>query len=104
MFKKLNRNSLGFHSWQYVLIAFIILNLFLYLFIILFNHKVPFNENSYYQNAHHYLQDQKVLGNKFSLINALGQYDSQWYLKIASAGFPKNPTNIDQKDKASRDP
>lgn len=70
---------------------FLIINLLLYCFIILFNAKVPFNSYNYYANAHHYLPDQRVTKNSFNLLNALGQYDAQWYLKIAQKGYPKNP-------------
>ncbi len=70
---------------------FLIINLLLYCFIILFNTKVPFNSYNYSTNAHHYLPDQRVTKKSFNLLNALGQYDAQWYLKIAQKGYPKNP-------------
>ena len=33
-------------------------------------------------------------GGNFSLINALGQYDGQWYLKIAESRISDHPTSF----------
>jgi Gpi18-like mannosyltransferase len=33
----------------------------------------------------------------------LGQYDAQWYLKIADSGYPKNPTDTNMHKKESMD-
>ncbi len=73
--------------------AFILLNVALYLFILIFNNKVSFNKFNYYYNAHHYIQDSRVTKNQFNIFNALGQYDGQWYLKIAGGGLFKKPKN-----------
>ncbi|OGH23481.1 MAG: hypothetical protein A2629_00340 [Candidatus Levybacteria bacterium RIFCSPHIGHO2_01_FULL_41_15] len=81
------------------LMAFVFLNLALYLFIFLFNSKVPFNNNNYINNAHHYIQDSRVILKKFKFINALGQYDSQWYLGIADVGYPRKSSIIDTENK-----
>lgn len=78
-------------SYTKYLILFCLLNIFLYLFIILFHQKVPFNLNNYQYNAHKYLIDPRVEGKPFNLLNGLAQFDAQWYLKIASDGYPKNP-------------
>ncbi|OGM15782.1 hypothetical protein A2V56_02520 [Candidatus Woesebacteria bacterium RBG_19FT_COMBO_42_9] len=82
------------------LILFFALNALLYLFIVQFNQKVEFNKYNYLYNAHHFLEDPRVNGGKFNLFRALGQYDSQWYLKIASFGYPKNPSPPDINNKS----
>lgn len=73
---------------------FLILNISLYLFILFFHSRVPFNKINYVYNAHHFFEDPRIRKEKFNLINSLGQFDAQWYLKIASEGYPKNPKNI----------
>ena len=72
-------------------VAFILLNATLYLFILIFNNKVSFNKFNYYYNAHHYIQDTRIAEKRFNILNALAQYDAQWYLKISNEGYPKNP-------------
>lgn len=81
-------------------LIFILLNAFLYLFITLHYSYIPFHNQNYFLNAHHYFDDPRVEGQNFNLIESLGVYDGQWYLKIADSGYPKNPsnTNQDQKD------
>lgn len=78
-------------SFNKYLILFCLLNIFLYIFIIVFHQKVPFNLVNYQYNAHQYLIDPRVEGKPFNLLNGLAQFDAQWYLKIASDGYPKNP-------------
>lgn len=78
---------------------FIAINILLYLFIYLFNDKVPFNEFNYSYNFHHFTVDSRINGGEFNLINSLAQADAQWYLKIADKGYPTNPKlESDQKD------
>ncbi len=88
--------------WLYFSV-FIILNVLLYLFILLFNSKIPFSKFDYTNNAHHYLIDPRITGGKFNFITAMGQYDAQWYLKIAKEGYPKNPTNTNLEQKQTLD-
>lgn len=83
-FYKPNKNLL----WG--LILFLALNITLFLFIAGFHDKVPFNKFNYSLTAYHYLQDTRVTGDGFSLVNSLGQYDGQWYLRIADQGYPRN--------------
>lgn len=64
-----------------------------YLNIIFYHQNRPFHLDNYRNNAHHYFTDPRVLnGNidkeKFDLIRGLGQFDAQWYLKIADQGYP----------------
>lgn len=81
------------------LLIFTVLNVLLYLFIFLFNSSVPFHKTNYFYNAHHYNADPRIQGKKFNLFYALAQYDSQWYLKIAGSGYPKNPKIADLQNK-----
>jgi hypothetical protein len=41
----------------------------------------------------------RIKGGKFDFLRALGQYDAQWYLKIANEGYPKNPNNVNLNQK-----
>lgn len=52
---------------------------------------VPFSKIEYLYDANHYIADPRISDNPFSLITALGQYDSQWYIKIADKGYPDHP-------------
>ncbi len=88
--------------FNYFLI-FLALNLLLYLFIYFFHGFYPFHEGNYIYNAHHFLEDPRIKGGEFNFLRALGQYDAQWYLKIASDGYPKNPSNVNIEDKSAMD-
>lgn len=72
-------------------LIFISLNIFLYLFLYLFNDRIPFNYENYQFNATKFIEDSRATQGKFDLINNLAQFDAQWYLKIAEAGYPTNP-------------
>ncbi|HSW87543.1 MAG TPA: hypothetical protein VLG12_00075 [Candidatus Saccharimonadales bacterium] len=73
---------------------FLLLNISLYLFIYFFHAAIPFSTFDYTYNANHYKQDSRMVHKKFSFINALGQYDAQWYLKIAEQGYPNHPDKL----------
>lgn len=88
--------------WLYFSV-FIILNILLYLFILLFNSKIPFSKFDYTKNAHHYFTDPRIKGGKFDFLRAMEQYDAQWYLKIADEGYPKNPTTTNMNNKSALD-
>lgn len=84
---------------MYPLYFFLFINLFIFSWINLMHGIVPFNRQEYLYNANHYIPDPRISGGNFFLINALAQYDSQWYLKIANQGYPDHPTSFlkDQK-------
>jgi len=67
--------------------AFILINIFLYVFIFIFHASVLFNSLNYITNADHYTVDPRIIHGQFNLLQALGQFDSQWYLKIADSGY-----------------
>ena len=90
------------NKWSY-LIIFVLLNILLYMFIELFHNSVPFHTYNYYNNSHHFIEDARISNDKFSLTNALGQYDAQWYLRNAVLGYPKNPIGEDLNDKSRMD-
>ena len=83
------------------LVIFLVLNAFFYFFVTNFSDKVPFNKYNYLYNAHHFLQDNRVHGKDENLLRALGQFDAQWYLKIASDGYSLNTSNRDLNNKAT---
>jgi Gpi18-like mannosyltransferase len=70
------------------LLAFFFINSALYIFIFAFGGKVPFNNYNYKFNAYHYLSDAQVNGGKTDFLRSLGQYDAQYFLKIADVGYP----------------
>lgn len=75
-------------------IGFVILNALFYTWISLFHTLVPFSSFAYTNDANHYIDDPRNTGGPFSLPNALAQYDSQWYLKIADKGYPYQPDRV----------
>lgn len=81
-------------KFRFALATFILINILLYSFIILFNTNVPLHRFNYVMNAHHYLEDERINAGSFNLLRGLGQFDAQWYLKIADSGYPVNPNNI----------
>lgn len=85
------------------LVIFILLNIFLYCFIIFFHSIVSFNSINYKYNAHHFIKDPRFDGRQFSFFNAIGQFDAQWYLKIAQTGYPYHPRLVDMNRKDSMD-
>lgn len=68
-----------------------------------FNNLVPFRTDLYQYSSHHYLYDERVSGGEFNFLRALGQWDAQWYLKIADQGYPKNPTDTIMANKTVMD-
>lgn len=85
-------------TFKKAFVSFLLLNLLLYLFIINFYKQIPFDSESYINNFHHFFEDPRIKGGEFNFLNALGQSDAQWYLKIASSGYPKNPRDIFAQD------
>lgn len=71
------------------LVIFVIFQLGLYLFISIYHSKIPFNQFNYQNNSYHFEPDSRISGKGFNLLSALGQFDAQWYLKIAQEGYPK---------------
>ena len=87
----------------YPLLLFTLVNLIFYSWIGVFHSVVPFSNYQYHNNANHYIQDPRASGKSFSLINALGQYDSQWYLEIADKGYPDHPRFVFKESIRSMD-
>lgn len=82
-----------------LLFAFCIFNALLYFFIFKYQSKIPFNRKDYKNNYHHFFVDPRIDNKPFDFLRALGPSDAQWYLKIASEGYPINPNNINIKDR-----
>jgi hypothetical protein len=70
---------------------FLILNIAFFINIFFFHSRVEFNKFNYEINAHLYFKDFRIGGDDFNLLRSLGQFDAQWYLKIAESGYPVNP-------------
>ncbi len=87
------------HKVYFIIIGIVLLsNILLYSFLQLSHSIIPFHRENYLYNAHHFLEDPRIAGGNFQLLRALGQYDSQWYLKIAEAGYPEEPEENPTKD------
>jgi len=82
--------------WIYLFLG---INIALYFFIFFFQDKISFNIRNYTISAHHYLVDARSRGGSFDFLRALGQFDAQWYLKIAEKGYPENPQLIPNVNK-----
>ncbi len=84
-------------------LLFIILNLALYFFILWKYALMPFNGINYLYSAHHFLPDPRITHGSFNFLRALGQYDAQWYLKIAAEAYPYHPTVTSMANKTVMD-
>ncbi len=80
-----NRNFLSY------LYLFVSINILLYSFVYRFHSIVPFDQLDYFFNAHHFFEDKRANFGEYSFLRSIGQYDAQWYLKIAVRGYPANP-------------
>lgn len=87
------------HKFRKNLLFFLCLTIGLYWFMALFYKTIPFNSFNYIYNAHHYNEDPRIHGGRFNLLRSLGQYDAQWYLKIADQGYPSHPSDTSMNDK-----
>ncbi len=87
-----------YNRGMYPFIAFLCTNFLLFSWIYFFHSAVPFSELDYRYNAHHYIQDTRKTENRFSLLNALGQYDSQFYLLNADRGYTYRPKKFSQNE------
>lgn len=69
------------------------LNIILLLSVALLWNRIPFQAYNYQHNSHHFLPDPRAEGGRggLSLFRALGQYDAQWYLRIAQDGYSRHP-------------
>lgn len=90
-----------FHTrlFRQTFLLFVIINLLFYGCIVFFHSRVRFHTFNYVKNAHHFEADVRVQGHNFSLINALAQFDAQWYLKIAGTGYPDSPKVTEMTNK-----
>lgn len=82
-----------------LLVISVFLNIFLYSFMLLGHSVFSFNRNYYVLGAHHFMPDPRFSSPaSFYLFPAIAQFDSQWYIKIASAGYSILPQTINQKN------
>lgn len=82
--------------WVWGIGMILALNIALNLWTVRFNGWMPLSRE--YDWSHHYYQDGRRQGGEFNLLRAWGQTDSQWYLKIAAAGYG-DPVGLDIRDK-----
>lgn len=84
-------------------LVFVLINILFFVFIAKFHNLTSFNSLNYVYAAHHYFSDPQASGKPFNLLRSLGQYDAQWYLKIASSGYPFHPKINSNADKRIMD-
>lgn len=87
----------------FAFLLFIGVNGILYLNLLINHDKIPFNTLIYTKSSHHFFTDERGEGGAFQFLRAMGQMDSQWYLKIGATGYPKNPTVTAMEDKSVMD-
>ena len=91
------------HPLLFLLAAVIFSNIAIYAIMVEFHAALPFQRINYVYNSHHFLPDSRASDGPFDFLRALGQYDAQWYLKIAATGYPANPSVTSMADKAVMD-
>lgn len=67
-----------------------------------FSRLVSFNRYNYDNNSYHFFEDVRKNETRLNLLRALGQFDAQWYLRIASVGYPKVTGEVKALDKQGR--
>ena len=85
----------------FLLVAVVLSNGVLYAVTIEFHSVFPFQHSNYTLSSHHFLPDPRANGGSFVFLRALGQYDAQWYLKIAATGYPAHPSVTSLNDKST---
>ncbi len=70
-----------------VLVYFVLIQVFVYSFIYFLNGEIPFQIAWYKLETYHYVEDPRTWGGEFDFFGSLGQWDGQWYLKIAESGY-----------------
>lgn len=79
------------------LLAFVVFNVVLYLGIFLWHGQLPLNIQNYLHSSHHHYTDARIHNpESFDFLRALGQYDAQFYLKIADDGYASDPSGESQ--------
>ncbi len=73
-------------------IFFVLLNTGIYLNIVTFHSIIPHGDST--AQMHHFLLDYRATHTPFSLLRSLNQTDAQWYIGIATHGYPTPPNNI----------
>ncbi len=87
----------------FLLVAVVLSSSVLYAIMMGFHSIFPFNRANYVLRSHHFLADSRVDDGSFVFLRALGQYDAQWYLRIAAKGYPPHPTVTNIEDKSTMD-
>lgn len=72
-------------------LVFFTLNISLYFFAAHFHRLFPFQADRYFIDSYHFLPDPGASQGKFNFLRSWGQYDAQWFLKIAQDGYPFRP-------------
>jgi hypothetical protein len=78
--------------------VFIFLNIYYYAFLFLHHNLINFNKRNYIESSHHYLADERA-NKQFNLIRTLGNWDGQWYLRIADSGYPSKQELLQNNDR-----
>src|SRR6266496_2220287 len=79
------------HPMLSVVACVVLSNVLIYACTIVFHSGFPFHQFNYTYNAYHFMADPRADGGLFDFLPALGQYDAQWYLRIAATGYPDIP-------------
>ena len=91
------------HPLLFLLAAVTFSSIVLYAVIVVFHAALPFQQTIYDNGAFHFLPDHRGEGGPFVFLRALGQFDAQWYLRIAAASYPAHPSVTSMADKTTMD-
>jgi hypothetical protein len=91
------------HPLLFLLVVVVLSSSVLYAGMLEFHSVFPFNRANYTLSSHHFVPDPRADGGPFVFLRALGQYDAQWYLKIAATGYPAHPGVTTLNDKSNMD-
>ncbi len=86
-----------------LIVAVALSSVCIYAVIAVFHSLLPFQYIIYLTDAHHFLVDPRIAGYPFDFLRALGQFDAQWYLRIAATGYPYHPIVTDMDDRTVMD-
>lgn len=82
---------------------FIVFNVLLYGWMMFAHNLVSFQNQNYTYSSHHYKADSRIENpDSFNLLDALAQYDAQFYLQIADDGYSVNDEDWSNKTTDSK--
>jgi len=80
------------YSVYCIFFLFLFVNFAVYFVMFRFHTSIPFGLSAHqYTAAYHFYPDERFRLQIFHFFNAIAPFDAQWYLRIASQGYPSHP-------------